>query len=424
MQALSGLLVLLMLFAIPLIGIAIRMGLRLAYGARGPLHGSVLHATLNAISWLFILGWVFLFAIGSTAFLPVFLAIVLGAVLEYVLSQRELQRDSVWTVLTRGQQRGQDFNRLLQTQKDRFTGVVRRDLEGFLWQTDRGEPVPVAIDIWRKAFPRRARGYAALSKEGRLLYDANDNSSELTPGKDHLLFQFAYFVALFAALVGIVTFVTVAITPAIQSIFNDFALQLSPVTTVFFSLVDSAVARVVVPLIVLVFGIWMLLAFAVAMLYLLDLPVLQPLGDRLFFARHRAAVLRLLAVATEHGLPFEKALTNLAAGNPRYPANNTASRLHRAMRYAAQGADWKESLARAGLVKRNEMALLAASENAMNLPWALRALSDRILTRSWFRWEALFQTLYPLLLLLVGLFVAWFCVAMFMPLVNLISALV
>ncbi|MCA9240223.1 MAG: type II secretion system F family protein [Planctomycetales bacterium] len=439
MQALAGIFVLLLIFAIPLLGVGMRMFLRLAYGARGPAPDSILYGVVNVIAWFFILGWIPMLVmvatlvmivgesspvvLGALVFLPVLMAIVLGGVLEYVLSQRALQRDSLWNLITRATSRGQNIGRLVETQRDRFWGVVRRDLEGFLWQTQRGEPLPTAIDVWRKAFPRQALGYAALSKNGELMHDAADSRSNSAAGRENFLFQFAYLVALLAVLLLIVSGVMLFIVPVFERIFADFDLDLALLTTSFISLSEICVKTFLAPLLAMLIGLTLLGSFVIAIFYLLDKPVLRPLGDRLSFASHRAAVLRLLAVATEHGMPFEKALANLAAGSPRYPARVAATRLHRAMRHAAQGANWKDSLARAGILHNSEVALLSASESAMNLPWALRALSDRIVARSWFRWEAIFQMAYPLLLLLIGLFIAWFCVAMFLPLVNLISCL-
>lgn len=417
-------LMLLLIVGAPLLGVLIRAALRLVYGARGPADGDDLHAGLTILAWALIVLGAVMISFASLMFGVVITAIFCGALLEYVLARRRLQRQTAWAMLNQATRRGHSVAELVSLQKSRFSGVVRNDLEGFAWQVANGESLPMSVAIWRRAFPREAQGYAAIGKQDGTLPvepdDASQRPMDSTPGGTDAL---AYLAWVGVTGVLLVTGVMIFIVPAFRQIFLDFSMDLPRVTQTFLDVTAVFKGSGLAALFVIVLSLGALAALVLFFCYLADVPVLQGLTDRLMFARHRGQLLRLLAIAAERGQPFAKTLQNLAMGHPQFPVGCAQRPLQKSMRAAASGVDWKDALARVGLLKRHELPLLAAAEKSNNLPWALRALSERIVNRSHARWEAVRGVATVGATIVVGLLVMWFCVAMFAPLVKLISNL-
>jgi type II secretory pathway component PulF len=407
----------------PLIGVAIRVVLRLVYGVRGPQPGSQVYSILNVIAWSLIILGLLLWSLATYFMLFVLLIVIAAAALEYVLARRDMQRDSAWALVGQASRSGQSVADMVGLQQDRFSGAVRHDLRGFASSLSRGESLPTAVSIWNRAFPREAQGYAALSRgSGQVAFGPESEERRHATEIAGSFTQFGYLMWVLLVLTLMITFQMIYIVPSFQKIFQEFDMDLPDTTKALFA-TANIFGGALFPLVVLLTLGLLTFALVVFICYLADFPILQGLGDRLFFARHRAQLMRLLAIAAEEGMPFETAIGNLASGNPRYPAPRMTRRLHKALRLASSGADWKDALASARLAQPSDVPLLAAAERARNLPWALRALAERTLSRSLLRWETARQIAFPLAILAVGLVVMWCCVGLFMPLVKLIGDL-
>jgi type II secretory pathway component PulF len=162
-------------------------------------------------------------------------------------------------------------------------------------------------------------------------------------------------------------------------------------------------------------------AIAVGICYLFDIPVLRPWHDLLFRGRPTAHVLRILAVATEQRQPLAQALHWIAH---MYPSMPMRSRLGPVAAAVSAGADWRDALLKANVVTRAEHALLKTAERVGNLPWALRQIARRREKRAVYRLATALQILYPLAILLLGGFIGFYVLSLFMPLVQLIYGLV
>jgi type II secretory pathway component PulF len=114
----------------------------------------------------------------------------------------------------------------------------------------------------------------------------------------------------------------------------------------------------------------------------------------------------------------------LAALARSYPKRDMRRRLDRAASDVNSGLDWCESLRRHGLAGQPELAVLRAAQRVGNLPWALAEMADSVRRRLAYRVQAACQLLFPLIVVLMGLMVMFVVVALFMPLVALIQALV
>ena len=87
------------------------------------------------------------------------------------------------------------------------------------------------------------------------------------------------------------------------------------------------------------------------------------------------------------------------------------------------GGDWCESLRRHGLIRQPELAILQAAQRVGNLPWALTEMADSVRRRLAYRVQAVAQLLFPPIVILMGLVVMFIVVALFLPLISLISKL-
>jgi type II secretory pathway component PulF len=175
--------------------------------------------------------------------------------------------------------------------------------------------------------------------------------------------------------------------------------------------------------IVLLFVAMLVGGSIVGILYLCDIPVLRPLTDVLGFSQHGARVLRLLATLLEQGAPLGQAFAALMHERFGYPSPVVQRRLfHTATRINA-GHEWTEAMRRSSLITAAEAALLRTAQEVGNLPWAMRMLADRKLRLMNFRWSAIINLVFAALVLLIGLVVFWYAVAMFLPIVDTTSSL-
>jgi type II secretory pathway component PulF len=72
------------------------------------------------------------------------------------------------------------------------------------------------------------------------------------------------------------------------------------------------------------------------------------------------------------------------------------------------------------MIRRPELTLLQAAQRVGNLSWAMTQAADGVRRRIVYRVQALVQTLFPLIVLLMGAVVLFVMVSLFMPLVELI----
>ena len=67
--------------------------------------------------------------------------------------------------------------------------------------------------------------------------------------------------------------------------------------------------------------------------------------------------------------------------------------------------------------------MLASAEAVGNLPWALSELAETVERRLAVRFQLAIQTLFPLVVVMLGMVVFILVTAYFLPLVNLIKSL-
>lgn len=418
--------ILLATFGLLPLGLAVHASLRLLYGARGPAPGDGVHHVLRVAGWVLIAVGVLIASLATLGFSVILFVIIAQAGLELVLARRAHARQAAWSVVSDAARRGRPLDEAARIAMEGFTGRIRRNFGKFAAALSRGEEPTAAIARHQSAFPPFALGQAALAKGANLRLLTPHDPADATLGQSWTLImqRFAYLFWLTIVAVFILTGTFTYVIPSFRMIFDDFGVELPAMTETLIWLGETIAYTPIVSIAgLLLFVVVPVTLFILWLLYLLDFHPLRPLTDRLFFSRHRVRVLRLLATAIDEGQPLERALENLSAGAPQYPSPLIARRLAEVLRKTERGADYRVALRQASLLHPAELPLLAAAESAGNLPWALRALADRALARSVFRWNAVQQFLFPLAILAYGILIGWIAIALFIPLVSLISNL-
>jgi type IV pilus assembly protein PilC len=413
------------------VGVSLRMSLKLLYGARGPRSDDPIFQILNVLGWGLILFPAGMIAVAGTSFISILLGlIVMSTVVDVIVARRELQRHAIWALLSTDSRQSPDS---LSRHQNRFTGIVGRAFRRLIKFLESGGTMSFAIAENPKAIPREAQAIASISAmNSGSAFPARHSSNNLSlstigletlPNWQDLTKRASYVVTILITMALIMTFVMIKIVPSFQAIFDDFELELPQITrmlvSVSYNFATSGVAAVLVLLIILL----LLAAISTAIAYLCDLPVLRPLTDRVFMGFHRSLVLRLLAIAAQKGEPFTQVLHQLIHERPNYPSRVVRRQLDKVNRLMLNGYDWKEALAGASFIKRADIPMLTTAEVAGNLPWVLQILADQKSRMLIFRWKAFEQVAFPIVIVVIGLIVGIFCIALFVPLVHLIETL-
>jgi type IV pilus assembly protein PilC len=125
-----------------------------------------------------------------------------------------------------------------------------------------------------------------------------------------------------------------------------------------------------------------------------------------------------MLLRTGHTVPDALALlSSLPIGRP------TRMRLEAARQRVSQGEPLAEGLLDAGLLTNAMAPLVHAAQRAGNLPWALAELADTIYQRTVRAIQRVMQVIFPLTVICLGLVVGFFVIALFMPLIKLITEL-
>jgi type II secretory pathway component PulF len=213
-------------------------------------------------------------------------------------------------------------------------------------------------------------------------------------------------------------YMVVVVLGSYQRIFKDFGQSLPPMTRALFGLSGWATACWPLLLLAAMF-FWMLLCYGV--LRYLGVPVADlPGTERIMRRQHTAAILDRLALAVAHDRPLAGVIHTLC---DCYPKKSIRRRLENVRFDMAHGVPWCESLYRRGLIRQADFAVLQSAQRAGNLRWALSEMADSNRRRLAHRLNVVVQLLFPPAVLFFGAMVMAIVVAMFLPLVSLITAM-
>lgn len=409
-----------------LLGLGLRIALRVTYGARGPEPNDPVYSFLDINSWVLIgLGLAPAVVAGVFSVFGTILVLLAAATLvEAVGQRRAAQRRSMCTLLSLLVDRGAPLDSAVLLAGVPLGGVVGRAAQRLFNALRSGAPLDLAVEYNRSALPLEARAYLAAGttmegKQAALRELSGREQSELTSVWRGCVDRLSYLTAVLIIMATVLAFLMIKIVPEFEQIFDEFGLDLPAMTLVAIRLSMFTVNFLAAPLL-LAFLAATAVAITVGILYLCDIRVLRWFGDLFLPGRSTADVLRILAVATGERQPLAGVLERLAVV---YPSAVARGRLRRAAGAVSAGADWRDALTKSRIINRAENGLLKSAQEAANLPWALRAIAQRRERRDVYRLATAVQFLYPLAIVGIGAFVAFYVVSLFIPLVRLIEGL-
>ena len=305
---------------------------------------------------------------------------------------------------------------------DQYSATFRWRVKLFASSLSEGLSLPQALVRVPNLLSREAQ---ALVKTGwstgtlaQSLREAALIRSERHTAWAAVAFRFMYLGGVFLALQVVSMFILYFITPKFEAIFNDFGMQL-PAATIFtirLSHVFVDYSFVTVILVFLELVLFAALPLGLFNVFQWDVPIL----DWLYRRRHTPLILRTLALSVEGGKPILAGIETLTVN---YPSRWVRGRLSLVSKDVGGGESWVESLRRRQLIGQADAAVISSSERLGNLLWALRETAQSCERRIGYRLQFWLQTLFPLLVLMMGVFVLVFCVAYFSPVIRLIERL-
>ncbi len=407
-----------------LLGLTLQVVLRWIYGPRGAATGDRIYFVLRLASRLMLV-----YALVAVWLLSSEIAILAAAMVPIALlvvatvwaDVRAARRRALLSLLTASMERGVPLPPVLQGFAEEQYGWSRRRTQRFADLVGQGLSLAEALRRYPDALPAAALPHTLAAGAVADLPAALREAAQAELA-DHRLWRkiasrLTYGVFVLIVIQVVLLYCLIKLVPAFENIFDDFELTLPSTSQLFFDSVKYQPAPLaLLTVLTVLFGlgslvIWLLRSAG----WLRSTP-----ADALLRSRHTARVLRSLGLVAEHRQPLGPALEALSES---YPARSFARRLRRAAEDVEQGGDWCESLLARRVIGHSEAAVLAAAQRVDNLPWALREMGGHAARRSAYRIQALMDVVFPLVVLLVGAYVALFAVAFFVPLVKLIASL-
>jgi type II secretory pathway component PulF len=409
-----------------LLGLALRMAVRITYGARGAEPGDPIYVFLHT-SALVLIGLGILPAVlGGTATLVggILGLLAVTTFVEVVVYRRVTQRRSMAKMLALLVERGRQLDSSVLFAGQALRGIVGRAADRLLAELGRGASLVEAVAKHPRALPPEALAYVAAgqtadAQAAALRELCRGDEGEMAAAWRACIDRIAYLAFILMIMATVLTFIMIKIVPDFQNIFEEFDIELPQMTWLAIMVTEFFTQYAAAP-VIMASAIFLLGSLLVGICYLCDIPLLRPWTDMLFFRRRSAHVLRILSVATEAREPLAEVLRRVTGV---FPSDTLRHRLRPVVAAVRGGADWRDALMNAGIISHSERALLNAAERAGNLPWALRQIAMRREKRAVYRLMAAVQVLFPIAILAFAMFVAFFVVSLFIPLVKLIDAL-
>ncbi|MGP0065209.1 MAG: type II secretion system F family protein [Isosphaeraceae bacterium] len=380
-------------------------------------HMMGLVAAIAIAFWLVVtMGWLLLFVIIAMSF-----AMVVG--LGFILARlRTSRQDALLRILAIAAEGGMPLSTAVAAFADQFRGKARRRAMNVIASLNAGSLLPAALEETPKAVSRDAVLMAWVGQDTGTLPQALRLAGASRSAQLSLWMatasRLAYLMGMIVAVQAIVFYLVYFIVPRLQAIFLDFGLRLPELTMWVLRISRNSTEYAPVSFLVgiaeLVLLVYIPFSFVGWMNY--NVPIL----DRLLTRRHAGLIMRALSLVIESSRPIGLGLSTLAN---HYPTRWVRRRLRRAEADVRLGTDWIDALWKVGLFRRTDAEVLGSAASVGNLPWALRELAETCERRQSIRIRVFLQTLFPMVVILIGLGVATLAVAYFLPLVSLIQRL-
>ena len=231
-----------------------------------------------------------------------------------------------------------------------------------------------------------------------------------------LIPQLVYPVVMLAIIFCIVSFLNYFIVPKFKRIFADFGVEMPGLSKVLMFQSDFTVDYAIV----FVLGIQLLLLMVAVLAFSPTARWFFPGLGSVYRRLVRCHLLQMLSLMLQTGKPVSESLAVLAG----MPIGIMAQRLiDRARFRIEQGEPFAESLTQAGLLSAAMLPLVQSAQRTDNLPWALTEMAQSLNSHTVRTVERVTQAVFPLTVILLGALVGFIVIAMFLPLVRLITEL-
>lgn len=385
--------------------------------------GSILHQIGIAIGWaLLILGIIFALALTTNVlaivFVPILVFVLIMAVMKYWVTERR----ALFSVLAAAAERNVPLESAARAFASERSDRAARQARLLAEYLEAGVPLAAALrrsGLWMSSSAELA---ADLGQQLNLLGPALRRATKMQQLLDttlrSLVEKFCYVLAIMVMGSSVVMFLLVKILPVFSKMFEEFDLELPAITQVVLAISNGLAAFwfLWAPLVLLA-AFFALIAIAY---YVGFMPASIP-GRRWFWWRvDCAGVLQWLALIVRQERPLSDVIRLLAVYHP-LPA--IRSRLALSSRAIDQGEDWTVSLLRQRIVSRAEATLFKSAERVGNLAWAMEGVADGNVRRSAYRWRAMINGIFPVLIISIGVVVLVIGLTVFAPLAGLVAGL-
>jgi type II secretory pathway component PulF len=386
-------------------------------------HLMYLIAAMAVVFWLVLLA-IDARLIGSLVVLVglafTFAAVLGGAVI--LARARATRQDSLLSVLAIAAERGMPLAPAILAFADQYRGFSYRRITNLAVQINWGVSLPEALERSRKLVSRDAIVLTWVGQVSgtlpRALRMATYMRLHQLPIWTAISARLSYILGLLLAMQMITGFIMYFVIPKFEAIFKDFGVSLPQVTILVIEMSHFFIRYFFITTWIPLIEIGLLIFLPLSFLSWSNYTI--PLFDRLLGRRHTALLLRSLALAVEGGKPISLGLSTLSQ---HYPTAWVRRRLLSVEKEVEQGADWIEALRHYRLIRSTDADVLKSAAEVGNLSWALLELAETAERRLAIRFQMVIQTLFPLVVVMLGASVFVMAMAYFVPLVSLISEL-
>ena len=255
-----------------------------------------------------------------------------------------------------------------------------------------------------------------LAEEARQLMN---QSASCSPAQPMFSTTLAWLLTVGMIALSLVSFIMIFIVPKYKKIFADFGVELPPLTVTLIGASDFGMK----------YGLLTVLPMMSCMLaasaYLVWAQLQRLSSGRIVFSEHvprfwTPIMLRLLSITVAAGESLNDAVH---AMHTQLRPGKAGARLSAVRQEINAGNDCWISLQNNGFLRRRDVAFLESAAKTHHLDWGLIHLA-RTIDRRRDRWaQRLITFIQPLVVLLMGLVVAFVCVALFLPLIKLLNDL-
>lgn len=335
------------------------------------------------------------------------------------------RQQTLLQMLAAGVRERANLGRLTAALADEHAWLYRRRLQRLAARLGSGTPLADAVE----------QTPGALSPTGVLAARFGTQSGTLAAALDEFAWQdkrpmlavrrriraaLLYLAGMILAVTVVMMFLLVRIVPSYVEIFHDFDLQL-PKLSIDLIRLGHFVETAVVPTLILLAGagaVWLIASrsrWRRRPLSRMAVGVVRPAASL-----EVSKLWNLLATAADGGRPLPGAISTLA----RYHYDPAIRRKLLYVRNELDhGAELFESLAGVGLATPAEVEALQRAPVDEGPGWTLRQLAEARRRRVFSRVDALLDFVFPAIVIVLGVFVAFVAAAMLSPLTSMTEAL-